>query len=91
MKAMNFQDDILSIPFDVFGDHYILVIDLTSMRDTSENCLYPELTVQQLRLELNFSFPLDHVDELIVLGEQTYSVAVHKLSSNIFFWRLTWT
>ena len=31
MKAMNFQDDIPSIPVDNIKDHYVLVFDLTSM------------------------------------------------------------
>ena len=31
MKAMNFQDDIPSIPIDNFKDQYVLVFDLTSM------------------------------------------------------------
>ena len=43
MKAMNFQDDIPSIPIDDFKDHYVLVFDLTSMQDATENCHYPEL------------------------------------------------
>ena len=38
MKAVNFQDDIPSIPFDDFKDHYALVFDLTSMQDATENC-----------------------------------------------------
>ena len=38
MKAMNFQDDIPSIPIDDFKDHYVLVFDLTSMQDATENC-----------------------------------------------------
>ena len=29
IKAMNFQDDIPSIPIDYFEDHYVLVFDLT--------------------------------------------------------------
>ena len=33
MKAMNFQDDIPSIPIDDFKDHYELVFDLTSMQE----------------------------------------------------------
>ena len=41
MKAMNFQDDIPSIPFDNFEAHYVLVFDLTSMQDATENCHYP--------------------------------------------------
>ena len=33
MKAMNFQNDIPTIPIDNFIDHYLLVFDLTSMQD----------------------------------------------------------
>ena len=78
MKAMNFQDDIPSIPIDNFKDHYVLVFDLTSMQDATENCHYPELDGEPLRLELNFTFHLEHVTELIVLGERMSSVAVDK-------------
>ena len=78
MKAMNFQDDIPSIPIDNFKDHYVLVFDLTSMQDATENCHYPELVGEPFRLELNFTFPLEHVTELIVLGERMSSVAVDK-------------
>ena len=78
MKAMNFQDDIPSIPFDNFTDLYRLVFDLTLMRDATENCRYPVLVGEPLRLELNFTFPLENVTELIVLGERMSSVAVDK-------------
>ena len=77
-KAMNFQDDIPSIPIDNFKDHYVLVLDLTSMKDATENFQYPELVGEPLRLNLFFSFPLEHVTELIVLGERMSSVAVNK-------------
>ena len=78
MKALNFQDDIPSILIDNFKDHYVQVFDLTSMQDAIENCHYPELVGQPLSLELNFTFPLGHVTELIVLGERMSSVAVDK-------------
>ena len=78
MKAMNFQDDIPSIPIDDFKDHYVLVFDLTSMQDAIENCHYPELVGEPLRLELNFTISLENVTELIVLGERLSSVAVDK-------------
>ena len=78
MKAMNFQDDIPSIPVDNFKDHYVLVIDLTSMQDATEHCDYPELTGEPLRLELYFSSPLENVTEVIVLGERMSCVAVDK-------------
>ena len=58
MKAMNFQDDIPSIPLDDFEDHYVLVFDLNSRQDATENCHYPKLVGEPLRLELNFTNPL---------------------------------
>ena len=67
---MNFQDDIPSIPIDNFKDHYVLVFDLTRMQDAIENCHYPELVGEPLRLELNFTCPLEQVTELKVLGER---------------------
>ena len=78
MKAKNFQDDISSISFDNFKDHYVLVFDLTSIKDATENCHYPELVGKPLRLELHFTFLLEHVTELIVLGERICLVAVDK-------------
>ena len=78
MKAMNFQDGIPSIHIDDFKDHYVLVFVMTSMQDATENCLYPELVGEPLRLELHFSNPLENVAELIVLGERMSSVAVDK-------------
>ena len=79
MKAMNFQVDIPSIPIDDFKDHYVLVFDLTSMQDATEDCHYLELVAEPLRLELNFTQPLQNVTELIVLGERMSSVAVDKV------------
>ena len=75
---MNFQDDIPSIPIDDFKDRSVLVFEWTSMQDATELFHYPELVRKQLRLELYFTFPLEHVTELIVLGERMYSVTVDK-------------
>ena len=80
MKAMNFQDDIPSIPIDDFKDHYVLAFDLTSMQDATEKSNYPELFGEPLRLELNFTNPIENVTELIVLGERMSLVAVDKFS-----------
>ena len=79
MKAMNFQDDIPSIPVDNFKDHYVLAFDLTSMQDATEHSHYPELIGEPLRLELYISSPLEIVTEVIVLGERMSSVAVGNL------------
>ena len=78
MKAMNFQDDIPSIPVDNFKDHYVLVFDLASMQDDTEYCHYRKLIGEPLRLELYFSSPLEIVTEVLGLGERMSSVAVDK-------------
>ena len=77
-KARNFPEDNPSIPVDNFEDHYVLVLDLTSMQDATERCHYPELTGEPLRLELCFSSPLENVTEVFLLGERMSSVAVDK-------------
>ena len=78
MKAMNFQDEFLPIPVDIFKDHFVLLLDLTSMQDATENFHYLELVREPLKLELNFKFPPEHVTELIVLDERMSSFAVDK-------------
>ena len=78
MKAMNFQDDIPSIPIDNFKNHYVLVFHLTSIQDATEHCHYPELIGEPLRLELDFSSSLEKVTEFIVLRERMSFVAVDK-------------
>ena len=78
MKAMNFQDDNPSISIVDFKHYYVLVFDLTSMQDATENFHNPELVGEPLRLELNFTKLLENVTELIVLGERMSSVAVDK-------------
>ena len=80
MKAMNFQDDIPSIPIDDFKDHYMLIFDLTSMQDATENCHCHELVGEPPRPKLNFTQPLEKVTEIIVLGERISSAAVDKFS-----------
>ena len=47
---MNFQDDNPFNSFDKFKEHYKLVFDLTSMQDATEECHYPELVWEPLRL-----------------------------------------
>ena len=75
---MYFQDDVPSIRIDDSKDHYVLVSDLTSLQDATENFHSPEVVGKSLRLELNFTHPLENVTELIVLGYRLSSVAVDK-------------
>ena len=69
MQAMTFHDGILSLAMDTFRDHFVLVFDVTSMQHAAEICHFPELSGETLRLELSFTFPLDNVTGIIVLGE----------------------
>ena len=69
MKAINFHDGIRSISIDKFKDHFLLVFDLTSKQVAAENCHCPEPAGELLMLELNFTYTLQHVTELIVLEE----------------------
>ena len=78
MVAMSYQDDIPSVPFEDFRDHYVLVFDLTSMQDAAEHCHYPELIGEPLRLQLDFKEALSQVTEVLVLGERMSMVAVDK-------------
>ena len=73
---MNFKDDIPSILIDSFKNHLLLLFVSTSMQDANENCHYAELVEEPLRLEKNFTIPLAHVTELVVLMERISSVAV---------------
>ena len=77
---MNFQDDIFSVPIDNFKDHKVLVFDLISMQYATEDVPCPELAGEPLKLGLTFNFPLEHLTVLIVLGEQTTSVAVYNMA-----------
>ena len=56
MKATNFQDDIPSSPIHNFQGRFVLVFDLTSMPDATNNCQYPKLVREPLRLDLSFMF-----------------------------------
>ena len=68
MKVMNFRDDFPSISIDNFKNHYVLVLELTSMQVATEPCQYPELVGEPLKLELYITSPLEHVTDFIVLG-----------------------
>ena len=78
-KAMFFQDDIPALLIDNLKDHYVLVFVQTSMQIANENFHYPDLVGEPMGLELNFTFPLEHVTELTALGERMFSFAADKV------------
>ena len=79
IKAIDFQDGIPPIPIDIFKDDYVVLIALTSMKDATQKCHYPELAGGPVTVELNFTFPLEHVFQLLVLGEPMSLVDVDKI------------
>ena len=70
VKSGHFQDEIPSIPIDNLKDHYVQLIDWTSLQDGTEKCHYPEQVAEPLGLELNSIFTLEHHTLLIVLIER---------------------
>ena len=79
-KAMNYEVVVPSIPFENFKTHYVLLFNLNSMQDAAEICQYRGLLEEPLRLELNFTFPPEHVTEGIELKNQMSSVAVDSFT-----------
>ena len=73
---MTRNDDEPSSFIDNFINCYVLLFDLTSNQDVSENFRYPELVAHPLRLEVILTLPPEHVSELSELGKS--SVAVDK-------------
>ena len=70
MKAIQSNEDLPAFPMEDFQNHYILVFDLTSLQDASEQLHYPELSGERLRLIVFFQFPLEQATERIVLGKK---------------------
>ena len=75
---MNFRYDIPSNSIDNLKDHFVLMFDLISMQVGTVNSHYPQTVREPLRLKLNFSFPVKHVTNFLVLGERKSSVVVDK-------------
>ena len=70
---MNSEDDILWISIYILKDDYALVFALIAMQDATENRHYPALTRKTIETRADFTFPPEHVTEVIVLGEQIRS------------------
>ena len=82
MKAMNYQDDIPSLPNDNVKHHFVVVFDLTPMKDDTENCHQPDLVGEPKRLELIFTFHIQHVTEFTVMGNESLWLQLTSLLSS---------
>ena len=58
MKAMNFNEEIPALPNNLFQNHYVLIFCLSSLQDAGENIHYPELSGENIQLEMFFDRPL---------------------------------
>ena len=81
MRAMNFNEEIPVLPNDFFTDHYVLVFDLTSLQDAGKNVHYPEISGENLCLEMFFERPLTIVTELIFLEERISTVKIDQFGT----------
>ena len=81
MKTMQFNEDFPALPLEDFKNHYTLVFDLTSLQDASEHLHYPELSGENLGLEMFFQFSLEQVTEVIDLGERLSNIQIDKLGT----------
>ena len=78
---MKFNKNFPALPTEDFQNHYILNLDLTSLKDAAEHLHYPELSEESLRLEKFFQFPLEQVTEVIVLGERLSNIQIDKFGT----------
>ena len=78
---MNFNEEIPVLQNSLFQNHYVLVIDLTSLEYVGINFHYPELSGESIRLEIFFDNPLRSVTELIVLGERLSTVKIDQFAT----------
>ena len=58
LTAKQINEDFPALPMGDFQNDYLLVFDLTSLHDADELLHYPELSGENLRLEMLFQFPL---------------------------------
>ena len=59
------------------------MFDLTAMQDATETFHQPELVVEQLRLGIYFTFPLENLTELIALDERMPSIAADNFCVDV--------
>ena len=76
---MKFQSDVPSIPIDSCRHQHVLMFQLISLRDTTENAIIIGKIGESLRLELNFTFPLEQTTEVFALGQRLSAVALEKM------------
>ena len=78
LTSLNFQQDGPGIPLSEYGDHFIMVFDLTATQQSDTEIYYPEVVGAGIRLELFFDAALTETVEVILLGEKLSTVFIYN-------------
>ena len=82
--ALGFSNGGHSVPPTDFDNHFVLVFDLTSTQEASQQLtVFPELTGAALNLCLEFTKALSSVVEVLVIGERFTTVFVDQKREGI--------
>lgn len=82
LGALSFADHGHGIPLDQYKDHFVIVFDLTSTLEASQEYIHPELTNTSLSVEFTFGTPLTNAIEVFFIGEKASTIYIDK-SRNI--------
>ena len=95
--ALAYVDKGHGIPVSDFAHHFIMVFDLTSTQEATNNFIHPEPTSSSLSVELKFDTGLPNNIEIFFLGEKTSIVYIDSarnvsknfLPMNAYLWMKT--
>ena len=76
LQSLHFEHDGHGIPLTEYPNHYILVFDLTSTRESNQEVFYPEVSGAGLRIELYFNKALTETVEVYILGEKLSTIYI---------------
>ena len=87
--ALGFSNGGHSVPLSDFDDHFVLVFDLTSTQEASQQLtVFPELTGAALNLSVEFGRALTDVVEIFVIAERFTTIFLEhsgRVSKNTLF------
>ena len=72
MSALAYVENGLGIPLSEFGNHHMMVFDLTSTQEATHDFIHPELTYSSLSVELKFDAALAHYVEIFSRRKSIY-------------------
>ena len=78
LTALAFGRNSHGIPLNGFPHHYVIVFDLTSTLEASQELIHPELTNSSITLEMSFTDNLVNPIEVFLLGEKASTVFINS-------------